>query len=385
MNSVDKQYFDLLRYILKNGSKKTDRTGTGTISIFDHTMRFKMSEGFPLLTSKKMAWKSMVIELLWFLRGDTNIKWLVENGCNIWVGDAYKHYQKAFETRIDDTDSSDVKDYMYHVPNLSGSEYPSVTLFTRQEFIEKIKTDDKFAKKWGELGPVYGSQWRNWGGKPEPIFKNKDIKGNVFPGQTAVKGIDQISNLINDLKNNPDSRRLIVNAWNVAEIDKMVLPPCHYGFQCYTRELTLQERSIIAKSNAYEVSHDIKSIGFDNDKWLHEQLDSCNIPKRALSLKWTQRSCDCGLGIPFNIASYGLLLHLLSKEVNMIPEDLIFSGGDCHIYLNHTDQCKQQLKHKTYRLPTIEIANKSIFDIEYSDIILNNYESAPTINMPLSN
>ena len=224
MNSIDKKYFDLIRKILKKGNEKTDRTGTGTISIFDHTISFNMKEGFPLLTSKKMAWKSMVIELLWFLKGDTNIKYLVDNGCYIWVGDAYKNYEKAFKYRINDklgcVNSNDVKSFEF----VSGNEYPNVTLFSRQEFIEKIKTDNKFAEKWGELGPVYGKQWRNW-------------ETNISMTGGENKKIDQISNLIYDLKNNPDSRRLIVNAWNVGEMDQMVLPPCHYGFQCYTREL----------------------------------------------------------------------------------------------------------------------------------------------------
>ena len=339
MNSVDKQYFDFIRQIKEFGVERKDRTGTGTKSIFSYDMRFNMLEGFPLLTSKKMAWKSMVIELIWFLRGDTNIKYLVDNGCYIWVGDAYKNYTKF---------NNDL---------------------SREEFIEKIKIDDEFVAKWGELGPVYGAQWRKWkSGRGEGNMGNPDY--DIY--------VDQITNLINDLKTNPDSRRLMVNAWNVGEIDKMVLPPCHYGFQCYTREMSTEERNKWYFKTAYQ------NPKYKVD-WKDYELDQQNVPKRALSLKWTQRSCDVFLGIPFNIASYGLLLHLLAKEVNMIPEELIFSGGDCHIYLNHLEQCNKQLHQKTYKLPTIEIANKSIFNIDYTDIKLINYESSPAIKGELSN
>lgn len=339
MNSVDKQYFDLIRHIKEFGVEKLDRTGTGTKSIFSYDMRFNMKEGFPLLTSKKMAWKAMVIELLWFLKGDTNIKYLVVNGCMIWVGDAYKNYTK-------------------HNNDL-----------TKEEFIEKIKTDNDFAEKWGELGPVYGKQWRSWyAGRAE---------GHMGFGDYDIN-IDQIQNLINDLKTNPDSRRLMVNAWNIGEIDQMVLPPCHYGFQCYTRELTTEERNKWYFNTAYQ--NPKYKVNFSN-----YELDQQNVPKRALSLKWTQRSVDTFLGLPFNIASYGLLLHLLAKEVNMIPEDLIFSGGDVHIYLNHIEPCNIQLKQQTYKLPTIQIANKSIFDITYEDIKLIDYKSSPAVKGELSN
>jgi thymidylate synthase len=202
MNNIDKQYQDLLQDILDNGVEKKDRTGTGTISVFGRQIRHKMSEGFPLLTTKKMPWKSIVTELLWFLQGDTNIKWLVDNGCNIWNGDAYKNYLLL----------------------MIGNEPEKI--LSMDDFIDKIKNDDKFAKKWGDLGPIYGKQWRKWA--PE--------SGEINKG-----GVDQIANLINDLKSNPDSRRLMVNAWNVGELDQMVLPPCHYGFQVYTRELGGEE------------------------------------------------------------------------------------------------------------------------------------------------
>ena len=207
MNNIDKQYQALLQDILDNGVEKKDRTGTGTISVFGRQIRHKMSEGFPLLTTKKMPWKSIVTELLWFLQGNTNIKWLVDNGCNIWNGDAYKNYVKTSE------------------PTLDGK------YLSQPEFIHWIKTDDKFAEKWGNLGKIYGAQWRGWGNSVNRWAE-----------------IDQIQNLINDLKTNPDSRRLMVNAWNVGELDQMVLPPCHYGFQVYTRELSHDERFEIYKN-----------------------------------------------------------------------------------------------------------------------------------------
>jgi thymidylate synthase len=209
MNQLDKQYQELLQDIMHNGVHKETRNGK-TISRFGKQIRHNMKDGFPLLTTKKMYWKGIVTELLWFLRGDTNIKFLVDNDCHIWDGDAYKSYSDHFIGYED-------------VPN-------------KELFIEQIKTDDEFAKKWGELGPVYGKQWRKWKGKLVDKSKEFDAHTAWVPEQ-----IDQIQNLINDLKANPDSRRLMVNAWNVAEIDQMTLPPCHYGFQVYTRELSWEE------------------------------------------------------------------------------------------------------------------------------------------------
>ena len=228
MNKLDKQYQDLLQDILDNGVTKSDRTGTGTISVFGRQIRHKMSEGFPLLTTKKMAWKTMVTELLWFLRGDTNIKFLVDNGCHIWDGDAYKSYIKRNEKLENYTTESG------HIVTTKVT--PSIT---QEVFINKIKTDDKFAKKWGELGPVYGKQWRSWEGVgdyrlPDNVSDWVYTESGLPVTEYKPKQIDQIQNLINDLKTNPDSRRLMVNAWNVGELDQMVLPPCHYGFQVYT-------------------------------------------------------------------------------------------------------------------------------------------------------
>jgi thymidylate synthase len=288
MNNIDKQYQQLLKDILDYGVEKKDRTGTGTKSIFGYTIRHNMQEGFPLLTTKKMAWKTMVTELLWFLRGDTNIQFLWDNNCHIWDGD----YKK------------------------SG------------------RTD-------GELGPIYGKQWRRWSTYPN---KNGEYESNP---------IDQIANLINELKTNPDSRRLMVSAWNVGELDQMVLPPCHYGFQCYVRD------------------------------------------GKYLSLMWNQRSVDTFLGLPFNIASYALLLEILAKAVQMIPDQLIGSLGDVHLYNNHIDQAKEQLTRDSFDLPRLKMNPIFLANLEHKGLDeaingqvnfeLEGYQSHPSIKAPLSN
>jgi len=312
MNKLDKQYQDLLQSILDYGVEKEDRTGTGTKSIFGYTIRHKMSDGFPLLTTKKMAWKTMVTELLWFLRGDTNIKFLVDNNCHIWDGDAYKR----FLNETIKVEPLEVKQRA--IEQLLNSKE------SKEEFIDKIKTDDEFAKKWGELGPIYGKQWRRWTNTSKGWIKDSWFE----------REIDQIANLINDLKTNPDSRRLMVSAWDVGSIDQMVLPPCHYGFQVYTRELSLKERvDYGTKRNMWRLGQTIN--------YLH--CDENNIPTRAISLMWNQRSVDTFLGLPFNIASYGLLLEIIAKEVNMVPDELIGNLGDVHLYLNHIEPAKEQI------------------------------------------
>ena len=368
-NTIDKQYQDLLQTILDFGVEKKDRTGTGTKSIFGYTIRHNMKNGFPLLTTKKMAWKTMVTELIWFLRGDTNIKYLVDNNCHIWDGDAFKNYiSKTNEFKGDWPD-------------------------TMEEFINKIKTDDGFAKKWGELGSVYGKQWRRWEGTKEPY---NDYKG--FPVFHAVKTIDQIANLISELKTNPDSRRLMVSAWNVGELDQMVLPPCHYGFQCYTRELSYDEKRNIYNSDpmsyggtASPLPPNSEKIKFDPhhaEKDWDNNYASKKIPTRAISLMFNMRSVDTGLGLSFNIASYSLLLMMIAKQVNMVPDEVIGNLGDVHLYLNHIEPIKEQLTREPYPLPTVKISDIVVNDIsEYTldDIILENYQSHPTIKMPLSN
>ena len=332
MNQIDKQYQNLLQEILDNGIRKTDRTGTGTISIFGKQIRHKMSEGFPLLTTKKMHWNSIVTELLWFLRGDTNIKFLLDYDCHIWDGDAYKNYLKNSSTSLDG---------MY---------------LSKEEFIHHVKNNETWGKKWGDLGPIYGKQWRGW---------DWDLNPNP---------IDQIQNLINDLKTNPDSRRMMVSAWNVGALESMVLPPCHYGFQVYTRPTTRDEKIV-------------------------------NLGKyRAISLMWNQRSVDTFLGLPFNIASYALLLEIIAKEVNMIPDELIGNLGDTHLYLNHIEQAKEQIGRTPYELPKIQITERNWYMHEavkerfgektFNEKILSyrpdcfeliNYQYHPKIRAKLSN
>ena len=364
MNQLDRNYQELLFDIIQNGIKKNDRTGTGTRSVFGRQIRHKMSDGFPLLTTKKMPFKTITTELVWFLRGDTNIKFLVDNGCNIWNGDAYKNYgQKIISEGYQ---------------NLVAIGWPS----TQEEFINKIKTDDEFAKKWGELGPIYGKQWRLWGRKA--TREEKIITPEVYNIE-----VDQIANLINDLKTNPDSRRLMVNAWNVGELNQMVLPPCHYGFQVYTREMTLEERLEWNHQNSDPLNRSLD--------YFPEHLDSMNVPKRKISLMWNQRSVDTFLGLPFNIASYGLILEIIAKEVNMVPDELIGNLGDTHLYLNHITQAKEQIKREPYSLPKLKIS-RTLFefgkpdpnklDLDYYSIHnfeLLHYHSHPTIKAPLSN
>jgi len=337
MNNLDLDYQNLLQDIINNGVEKKDRTETGTLSVFGRQIRHKMSDGFPLLTTKKMAFKTMVTELLWFLRGDTNIKYLVDNNCHIWNGDAYRSYSEKIQ--------------------------PWEPHLDQEMFINKIKTNDEFAKKWGELGPIYGKQWRKWYG-----WKNHSLT-------------DQITNLINDLKTNPDSRRLMVSAWNVGELDQMVLPPCHYGFQVYTRELSLNEKwEQYTKSGLnIEINGtplELKHMGTP----FYPKL----LPQRAISLMWNQRSVDTFLGLPFNIASYGLLLEILAKEVNMIPDELIGNLGDVHLYSNHIEQAKEQIGREPFQLPKLTLEHSSLDSVELV-YKLEDYQSHSAIKAPLSN
>jgi thymidylate synthase len=324
-----------------------------------------MSEGFPLLTTKKMPFKLIATELLWFLRGDTNIKYLVDNDCHIWDGDCYQAYLKR-----------------YKVDNKPGIVYYTDPLqykpYTQEEFINKIKTDDEFAKKWGELGPIYGKQWRSW-------YGGIGLDDDEY-------NIDQIQNLINDLKTNPDSRRLMVNAWNVGDIDQMTLPPCHYGFQVYTRELSYDERNLLyAKRFGETVEESDAKWELNITNTFTDDLNIAGIPTRAISLMWNQRSVDTFLGLPFNIASYGLLLEIIAKEVSMIPEELIGNLGDVHLYTNHIEQAKEQISRDSFDLPTICLDyregeyDKNLTDLTPEDFVLFKYKSHPTIKAPLSN
>jgi thymidylate synthase len=335
MTNIEHNYLRLLKDILDNGVEKEDRTGTGTRSIFGRQIRHKMSEGFPLLTTKKMPFKTITTELLWFLGGRTDLRYLLENNCHIWTGDAYKVYDKDFDREH---------------PPFSAPYPPRLTV---KEFEEKIMSDDDFNKWYGDLGPVYGKQWRKWSHEAGEVNKG---------------GVDQIEALINDLKTNPDSRRLMVSAWNVGELNLMTLPPCHYGFQVYTRELTDDELIKI-------VEEKVKN---------HQPFKNEDLPKRAISLMWNQRSVDTFLGLPFNIASYGLLLMMIADEVNMVPEELVGNLGDVHLYLDHIDQAKEQITREPMKLPTVHVRD-GIYCSSHSDVLLFNYESHPSIKAPLSN
>jgi thymidylate synthase len=391
MNNLDGQYQALLQYIINHGTEKRDRTGTGTISVFGRQIRHSMKDGFPLLTTKKMAFKTMATELIWFLRGDTSIEYLLKNDCNIWTGDAYKKY-------------------------LKWAGYDPLNM---EQFIERIKTDSDFAGVYGDLGPIYGKQWRKWKGK----LVDKSVE---FDAHTAwvPEQIDQIANLIRDLKNNPDSRRMVVSAWAVHDLPNMTLPPCHYGFQVYTRELSLEERFEITDKVNKEIRQDLYSYAFNNpiytgginqrpdDVERHECLNGLDIPTRAISLMWNQRSVDLALGWPFNVASYGLLLELLGKMVNMVPDELICNLGDVHLYNNHLEGAKEQISRTHYELPKLNINTefwptesgecgvgsvdalavlKSFSDDNFckcllkEDIQLVNYQSHSKIYFPLSN
>ncbi|MGM9971577.1 MAG: thymidylate synthase [Anaeroplasmataceae bacterium] len=281
-----KQYLDLCRDILSKGHKKEDRTGTGTISLFGYQMRFDLSKGFPLLTTKKVYLKAIIHELLWFISGSTNIKYLVDNDVRIWNEWPYEIYKKSDEFKGE----------------------------TIEEFVKHIKEDDEFASKWGNLGPVYGKQWRNFG------------------------GVDQLSDLIEQIKTNPDSRRLIISAWNPAEVKDMALPPCHSFMQFY-------------------------------------------VVDGKLSCQLYQRSADVFLGVPFNIASYALFTMMIADVCNLEYGDFVHTLGDAHIYLNHLEQINLQLSREPRELPKMIINKnvKSIFDYKYEDFKLEGYDPHPTI------
>jgi len=364
MNSLDKKYQELLQDILDNGIKKEDRTGTGTISVFGRQIRHNMSEGFPLLTTKKMAWKTMVAELLWFLRGDTDIRFLWKNNCSIWDGDWYKKYE---------TNCSEP--------------------YTLEEVKQKVKDGNhNFHDSMFDMGPIYGAQWRSWEvNEPKEVLKTEGVTWPYEPnphtyqqrvGTFKVRQIDQIANLINDLKTNPDSRRLMVSAWNPADLEASVLPPCHYGFQVYTRELSESERfNWYGNKIGSHMHHD----------HIEQEMNDNNVPTRAISLMWNQRSVDTFLGLPFNIASYGLLLTILAKEVNMVPDQLIGNLGDTHLYLNHIEQAKEQITREPFELPTLNSfpiyqgTKPGIECYVVSDFTLKDYHSHESIKAPLSN
>lgn len=342
-----KQYLALMQDILDNGVVKKDRTGVGTLSVFGRQLRFDLKEGFPLVTTKKVHLKSIIHELLWFLNGDTNVKYLQENGVKIW---------------------------------------------------------NEWANEEGNLGPVYGKQWREWrdckvvechdvGRTQQLMQRGYKYIGNMKEDGTTYlvyeKAHDQISKVIQQLREDPDSRRIIVSAWNVGDLDDMALNPCHNYFQFYTTEMTLLERLDWYEANEPEKFANAPLINhedIDNEERLHETLDREGIPRRKLSCFFLMRSNDVFLGLPFNIASYALLTHIVAQQLNMVPDELVYSGVDVHLYSNHLEQAKLQLTREPYPLPKLDIKRKpdSIFDYKYEDFELVGYQAQPHIAAPVA-
>lgn len=316
MNNFDKAYHDLCKRVLEEGENKDDRTGTGTISIFGHQMRFDLSEGFPLLTTKKVSFKLIATELLWFIKGDTNIRYLLQYKNNIWNEWAFKKWVES-----NDYNGPDMTDFGRR--SLVDDEFNEQYKAQLAIFKDKILNDDDFMIKYGDLGNVYGKQWRDW----------KDQDGKRF---------DQLKTLIENIKQNPNSRRHIISAWNPTEIDTMALPPCHTLFQFYVKD-------------------------------------------GKLSCQLYQRSADIFLGVPFNIASYSLLTHLIAKECGLEVGEFVHTFGDAHIYKNHIDAINEQLSRDSYDAPKLNInTDKSLFDIEYEDLEIDGYESHPSIKAPIA-
>lgn len=356
MNNLDQQYIELLEDIMENGVDKQTRNG-GTRSVFGRTIRHDMSEGFPLLTTKKMHFKGIVGELLWFLSGSTDIRDLWKNNIKIWDGDWYKYYKSRVSSP-----------------------------YTLEEIKSKLKSGNhSFSNDMFNMGAIYGKQWRRWGG-------SYSFKGHQLYSDTSV---DQIKNVIELLETDPDSRRIIVNAWNIGEIKASLLPPCHYLFQFWTRELADEERYNLLEQKLINKESLPKLNDVLNDPQTKEEfyflLEVERIPERAISLLWNQRSVDTPLGLPFNIASYGLMLELVAKQVGMIPDQLIGNLGDVHIYHNQFDGVEEQIsRFNDYNLPSVGISGE--YNLKYIDKLPNlsqirlvNYESDNRINFPLSN
>lgn len=362
MKNVNVQYLDILNDILKYGSFKKTRSGN-VYSLFDKNIKIDMKDGFPLINTKKLFIRGSIHEILWMLAGDTNIKYLIENNVHIWDDDAYRWYCKIVDEHNGIVEKCTVSDGGTMCP------YSKLDKYSKETFIEiclnglyfnymSLNDEDEVIDvklyKYGDLGPVYGKQWRDYG----------------------ANHIDQIKYLMDLLKNNPDDRRLLCSAWNPSDMNDMALPPCHYAFQLYTRELSFDERvEILIKQNPT-----IESINV-------EILDKYDIPKRELSLKWYQRSCDFFLGVPLNISGYALLLCLFAKCTNMTLGTLSGSFGDCHIYEAHVDAVKEQLKRDPlkFKLPQLKLNDSvtNIFDFKIGDIEVINYESYPKISAPL--
>lgn len=377
---ADEVYHNLLEKVRYHGVRKDDRTGVGTVSITGEMVKFDLREGFPLLTTKRVHTKSIIHENIWFLNGDTNIKYLIDNGVTIWTEWAYKRYRTWLDEHLMET-SPDVYEYdepenMKSILNADGS------IFSQEEFENAIREDfalprafgrnATFAKIFGELGPVYGFQWRNFG-----RVSQTSMFGDVT---TLIPGRDQVSNMLDQLRNNPDSRRILVSAWNPADVEYMALPPCHLLWQVTTEVMTLEERQ------KYWCDSLSKSIHYAED-FGHEELDEKGVPRRFLNLVWYQRSVDTFLGLPFNIAGYALLTHMIAQQVNMVPKELTGFLTDVHIYSNHFHQVSLQLSRNYYKYKSPKLKlNKAedLYSYKFEDFVFENYEFYPGIKAPVA-
>ena len=386
MNKVDTEYFRIVNDILTNGRLKKNRTGVDTIGIFGAQAKYNVDlNAFPLLTTKKVHWPAIVHELLWFISGDTNIKYLVDNNVRIWNEWAYKKYTDTCISKIPDNE-------LESLSVLSGMSLSDVDHLPMDMFIERIKNDVEFAKKWGELGEgTYGGMWRDFpfftivdktDPSTMPKFKSLGTKGMYCGDEplTFLGRIDQITKVLEKLKNNPDDRRMIVSAWHPHWVDHCALPPCHCLFHFHTEELTLEERVEILQKQVGPVNLP------KSDVWIIQKLNEDNIPTRRLNCLLYQRSVDTALGKPFNIASYALLTAMIAQTVNMVPGMFTHSMGDTHIYVNHIDGLKLQLTREPKKLPRVWLNPevKSLFDFKYDDIKLLDYEFHPTIKFDVA-
>lgn len=366
MEKIDSIYLSLVKEIQENGYLKNTRSGL-VKSIFGYQFKISLSDGLPLLTTKKMFYKGILIELIWFLRGDTNIKYLIDNNVNIWNDDAYRWYLTLINKHNNLCKIHNQNNLIIELLNkdiflekVKNNEY--IRIANNEDFFDETcnSLNEAIIYKYGDLGDVYGKQWRKYG----------------------ISSRDQVQEIIDKLKTNPDDRRLLCIAYNPDTLDKIALPPCHIMFQFYTRELNEYERLNILKTK-YQISIDNLS-----EEKLKILLDKYNVEKRELSLLWYQRSVDVGLGLPFNIASYSMLTYIIANIVHMIPGNVIASLGDCHIYENHNDGLNKQLLNNPnkFDLPKFVIKKQinDINNITFNDFSVENYESFETIKLPLS-
>jgi thymidylate synthase len=367
MNKVDTEYFRIVNDILTNGRLKKNRTGIDTIGIFGAQAKYNIDlNAFPILTTKKVHFPAIVHELLWFIRGDTNIKYLVDNNIKIWNAWVYAKYKKWFETK-----GGSVTIY-----GTRKDGFRSADPYTQDEFVQKIKEDAEFAKEFGELGEgTYGSMWRafpyyNIVDKETPAYyHNPHIDQGLNIGH-----VDQLQKVIDTLKTNPDDRRMIISAWHPYWVDNCALPPCHCFLNFNTEKLTLEERLHIVKNK----NHKYENI---YNKYSDEDFDKLGIPTRRLNLMMTIRSNDIFLGKPFNITSYALMVAMMAHTSNMVTGILTYSIGDAHLYTNHLDQIKLQMSRDSKPLPKLWLNPeiKSLFDFKFNDIKLVDYQSHATI------